>query len=134
MENQDKTSKVRKENKGRREFIGAAAAALFAGVVITITGCNEDDKVVGGGNGGGATGDFYGDIANNHGHSAKVTKAQIATGGAITLSIMGTAYHDHTITITADQMALLKAGTEIHTGLVSTIGDSHTHSVMLMKA
>ena len=30
--------------QGRRTFIGAAAAALFAGIAIQITGCSTDDK------------------------------------------------------------------------------------------
>jgi hypothetical protein len=45
---------------GRREFIGAAAAALFAGVVVQITGCGGTDD---GGNQAPQNGDVTGAIS-----------------------------------------------------------------------
>jgi hypothetical protein len=113
---------------GRREFIGAAAAALFAGVVIQITGCSKDS---GTGSEGGA-GDAVGSISGNHPtpHSAVVTKAKIDAGGDVTLDIQGAASHSHTISLTAADMATLKA--KGHVMLTSTEGgsDPHTHVVM----
>lgn len=108
----------------RREFLGAAAAALFAGVAIAILGCNEDK-------GSGPEpepGDISGAISGNHGHSAIVTKAQIDAGGAVTLHIQGGAGHDHTVSLTAEDMAALKTSGGSVTKTSSTT-NSHSHSV-----
>jgi hypothetical protein len=112
----------------RREFLGAAAAALFAGVTITLLGCG-DDKSTGDTAG---TGDIEGDISGNHGHKAVVTKAQIDAGGALDLHIQNTASHDHTVSLSADDMAKLKAGQMVTVETSSGGQPSHTHSVMFM--
>ena len=135
MENQVKAESGEKATEGqmeinsRRRFIGAAAAALFAGVVITLTGC-DDDK------GNGSTGgtDRVGTVTNNHGHVVKVTKAQIDAGVDLTLNIQGTADHSHTLTLTSDHLQTLKSGGMIHMGLETAEGGSplHTHVVMFM--
>ncbi|MEO7424174.1 MAG: hypothetical protein ABI036_03240 [Fibrobacteria bacterium] len=113
---------------GRREFIGAAAAALFAGVVIQITGCSKDS---GTGSDGGA-GDAVGSIDDNHPapHSAVVTKVQIDAGGGVTLDIQGAANHSHTLSLSTTDMATLKA--KGHVMLTSSEGGAspHTHMVM----
>lgn len=114
------------EGMGRREFIGAAAAALFAGVVITVTGCSEDDPA-----GPAADGSVSGTIANNHGHSVTLTKAQIDAGAAVTLTFSGGG-HTHTVSLTAEQVALVKSGAGVHTGLASSTTNDHSHGVMFM--
>ena len=116
-----------KSGTSRREFLGAAAAALFAGISITILGCGEDS-------GTGPTvedGDISGQISGNHGHKAVVKKAQIDAGGAVTLDIQGSAGHSHTVSLTADDMAeLKKPGGMVTKDSSST--NSHNHSVMFM--
>jgi hypothetical protein len=114
---------------GRREFLGAAAAALFAGVVIQITGCSSDDNPA---SSQGGNGDVTGFISENHPspHKAVITKAMVDAGGAIDLDITGSAGHSHTVSLTADQMALIKS--KLHVMLDSSAGgsDSHKHMVM----
>ena len=119
-----------KHGIGRREFIGAAAAALFAGVVIQITGCNSKDSSPT----GASDGDVVGAIADNHPtpHSAIIKKASIDAGGAIDLDIQGAANHTHTVSLTADQMALIKAKGMVTVTSTSGGSDPHTHSVMFM--
>lgn len=114
----------------RREFLGAAAAALFAGVTITLLGCG-DDKGTGDTAG---SGDIAGEISGNHGHQAIVTKAQIDAGGAVTLHIQHNAGHDHTVSLTAEQMAQLKGGgmVTVESSTSSDASNPHTHSVMFM--
>jgi hypothetical protein len=110
----------------RRQFLGAAAAALFAGISITVLGCGDDS-----GTGPTAeTGDKVGEISGNHGHQAIIKKAQIDAAGAVTLDIRGSAGHTHSVSLTADEMAGLKSGTMV-TKDSSTTNDHH-HQVMFM--
>jgi hypothetical protein len=111
---------------GRREFIGAAAAALFAGVAIQIVGCSDSTS-----SGPGIT-DAVGDISENHStpHSAIVTKVQIETGGTISIDITGKADHTHTLTLTPDYMDLLKAKEMVMQ--VTNEGGSPSHQHMVM--
>jgi hypothetical protein len=114
------------EGMGRREFIGAAASALFAGVVITVTGCSEDDPA-----GPAKDGSVSGTIANNHGHSVTITKAQIDAGGEVTLTFTGGA-HSHTVTLAPAQVAMIKSGAGVHSDCVSTTTEGHSHNLMFM--
>jgi hypothetical protein len=113
---------------GRRTFIGSAAAALFAGVLIQITGCTTDDKE------DAPSGSLTGSIAGNHGHSAVITKAILDAGGAVVLDIRGSAGHTHTVSLSADEMVTLKAKGHVMTDTSirseSTADDKHTHMVM----
>lgn len=109
----------------RREFLGAAAAALFAGITVTLIGCGDE-----------ATGpkaepgDMVGQIDKNHGHSAIIKKAVLEAGGALDLDIKGSAGHTHTVSLSADEMTTLKNG-----GMVTKTSSTtdHAHSVMFMS-
>ena len=119
-----------KRGIGRREFIGAAAAALFAGVVIQITGCDSKDSSPT----APATGDVVGSISNNHPtpHSAVIKKASIDAGGAVDLDIQGAANHNHVVSLSAADMATLKAKGMVTKESASGGADPHTHTVMFM--
>jgi len=68
-------------------------------------------------------------ISANHGHVLVVSKADVVAGAEKTYSIQGTALHDHLVTVTASDFALLAANTTIMK--VSTETDhSHTCTVM----
>ncbi len=110
---------------GRREFIGTAAAALFAGIAIQLTGCSSDEST----GPKAEAGDKVGTVADNHSspHVAVIKKAQLDATGAITLDIAGSAGHSHKVEITADNMVAIKAGT--HTMLQSSTTNSHSHSI-----
>lgn len=111
----------------RREFLGTAAAALFTGIAITVTGCGEESSTGPGAN----AGDIAGSISGNHGHSAVITKAQLDAGGGVTLDITGSAGHAHTVTLSADQIATIKTGT--HVEVPSSTTNTHTHTVGFHK-
>ena len=71
-------------------------------------------------------------ISANHGHSLTIPAADVDSTVSKTYSIMGTADHDHTITLTPAQLAMIKVMSAIV--VTSTIGGSmnfpsHTHSV-----
>ena len=71
-------------------------------------------------------------ISGNHGHLLTVPTADLDSTTAKTYGIMGTALHDHTVTLTAAQLAQLKAGQTVT--VTSTVTDapsigSHSHDV-----
>jgi hypothetical protein len=105
----------------RREFSRAALLAMFAGVVITITDCGSSSPT------GVTGGDKVGAISANHGHSAVVTEAQQTAANAIQLNIQGTASHSHTVTLAADEVRAIAAGTR--TAKESTNDSGHSHTV-----
>ncbi len=114
---------------GRRQFLGAAAAALFAGIAVQILGCDSSTgtsgEIVA------KTGAIAAPSEDNHPvpgqHIATLTQAQVDAGGAMTVHIQGNAGHDHTISLAASDMAAIKAGTTI--SQMSTSTDGHTHTV-----
>lgn len=112
-----------KHGIGRREFLGAAAAALFAGVAIQITGCTTESDSP-----SAQAGDETGSIAENHGHSAVITKVTLDAGGTVTLDIKGSADHTHSLELTADDVAKIKANT--HVMKPSTVTGGHQHTIM----
>jgi hypothetical protein len=77
-------------------------------------------------------------IANNHAapymHALTFAKTDVDLTSAQTYSIQGSALHDHTITLSAAQLATLKAGGSVTVTSTSTdapgIGP-HTHDVMV---
>ena len=70
-------------------------------------------------------------IAGNHGHVLVVSKADVAAGIDKTYNIQGVALHDHTVTVTAAQFAMLAANTSISTVSSPTV---HTHGITVTCA
>ena len=107
----------------RREFTISSAMAALSGVVITMAGCDESsnsttpDPVE----------DVVGVVAQNHGHSAVVTSAQLGAGNTIVLAIQGTANHAHSVELTGAELSQIQQGTQVMK--TSTSNASHTHNV-----
>lgn len=70
----------------------------------------------------GATG-----ITDNHGHALQIPVADLNSATAMTYNIQGTAGHGHDVTLTAAQLAQLKAGQSVT--VTSTMTFSHAHDV-----
>ena len=110
----------------RREFIGAAATALLAGVAIQLTGCYSND-----GYGtsptpsSGVNGSIAAPDTENHGHVANLTQTQVDAGAAVSLDISGVAGHSHTVDLTVQDMTDIKAGKKV-VKAASNIGHYHT--------
>lgn len=122
---------------GRREFLGTLARFTIAGLVIGLVGCTTEPETESSAQpapGGGCpqpglakpAADRSGTIASNHGHVAIVTTAQ-QDGTAFNLSIQGSSGHDHTLALTTQDLADLKAGTQVVK--TSSTGGGHTHVV-----
>jgi hypothetical protein len=121
-----------KSGMDRREFLGATTKAALGVVVFQIMGCDKEETT-----GPGVVVNRNGSIESNHAsgneHKVIITKVQLDAGGELTLSIKGNADHDHTVTISAENMAKLKSGGVVHM-LESASGGSpaHTHMVHFM--
>jgi len=124
----------------RKQFLQAAAGGT---VVLLVQAC-------GGGGGSssstgmaGNTGGAYGGMAqpagcgattitNNHGHALSIPFADLDSTTAKVYSIAGTAGHDHMITLTAAELAMIKAGGSVTvtstTTNVAPFG-AHSHDV-----
>jgi hypothetical protein len=106
----------------RREFSRESVLAMLAGVVITVSGCGDDDPT---GPSGGS--DVTGNVSANHGHVATVRGADITAGGAINLDIRGQADHPHTVTLTATQVQQIANRQQVT--VTSTTEVAHQHTV-----
>lgn len=118
----------------RRRFLGTLASFVVAGLAVHIVGCTRTDPVSSGTPApeggdcalGKAAVDRSGDISSNHGHEAVVTTAQQDAETAFDLNIMGSSGHNHTISLTSQDLADLKAGTEVVKTSSNVNGHAHT--------
>jgi len=116
----------------RREFTVESVLALLAGVTITITGCGgtsssptSPSTTPSGGSTGG-TQDVSGVISDNHGHTATIKGADIVAADAVVLHIQGGATHDHTVTLTSDQVRSIGARQRVSMRSSTDVGHDHT--------
>ncbi len=66
-------------------------------------------------------------IAGNHGHVLAIGAADLNSVVDITYDIHGSADHTHSVTFTAAQLALLKAGTSVN--VTTTTTNAHNHAI-----
>jgi hypothetical protein len=106
------------------------AASVVGSAAATLTGCGSDDDDGGGGDPNCVANGTNATIADNHGHTLNVAKADVSAGIDKTYDITGSAGHAHSITITAAQFATLAANNSVQ--VTSTSGGGHTHAVNVM--
>ena len=97
--------------------------AMLAGVTVTMTGCGSESLVAP----EAPPSVKLGTVGNNHGHAVLITSAQQLAGGAVSLSIQGDSSHDHTLELTAAEVATIRAGQRLEKNCVLSRG--HMHSV-----
>ena len=96
---------IQESRHTRRDFTLNAALALLAGCVITISdACGSDSPTTP----SNPPADVNGVISANHGHVAVVTTAQMTAGSALSLSIQGTAPHNHTLSLSQTDLQMLR--------------------------
>jgi hypothetical protein len=109
----------------RREFSVDALMALFAGVVITVSSCDDGPTEP-------SNGDRTGTVSANHGHVATVTNVQVMDGNAVQLNIRGSADHPHTVDLTGAEVVQIGGGQRVvkssSTDPSATFG-AHLHTV-----
>ena len=113
----------------RREFTLAAALLALSGVSITISACGGGGSSPTGGSTPPPTpsGDKVGQISANHGHTAVIAAAKLATPTDINLDIKGTSGHTHHVLLSSAEVTAI-AGTTRVTKTSST-DDGHSHDV-----
>lgn len=113
----------------RREFTLAAALLALSGVSITISACGGGGSSPTGGSTPPPTpsGDKVGQISANHGHSAVIVAAKLASPVDIALDIKGTASHTHTVVLSAAEVTLIAGNTKVTK--TSTTDGGHSHDV-----
>ena len=109
----------------RREFTFEWALAVLAGATITITGCGDDDDP--GTSPSPQAGDRVGVVSANHGHTAIVTAATLASPTSVTINMRAQATHDHTLTLTAAEVTSIAANARVEK--TSSTDDGHNHTV-----
>lgn len=130
-------------NLTRKRFLGTLAGLGGGTVLLWLQGCGGGGGGGGGmgGGGGGVGGGYGGDggggemgcgatgaaISGNHGHTLTIDEADLDAATDKTYNIMGTAGHDHTVTFTVAQLAMLKDGQAVV--VTSTSTSAHMHTV-----
>ena len=122
-----------RETLDRREFTLAAVLAALSGVTITVSACG----------GGGSSpsspsqpapaptatpsaGDKSATISANHGHTARITGAQLAAGAGVTLQLTVGDGHTHSVTLNAAGVTQIAGGTRVSEESSNDTGHSHT--------
>lgn len=108
----------------RRDFLKSASRVLGCGLAVPFTGClfalNPESPVS-------EVQDELGSIDDNHDHRALITRAQLVSGGALTLDISGTSTHPHTVLLSAKNVVDIRAGKYVV--VRSTVDWGHDHGV-----
>jgi hypothetical protein len=71
-------------------------------------------------------------ISANHGHTLTVSQADVTAGVLKMYSIMGTAAHDHSVSISSNSFDTLKSGQSVM--ITSTTNSGHSHNVTIVCA
>jgi hypothetical protein len=126
-----------KKMLGRREFTVASAMAVLSGVAITVTGCGGSSDSPASPSTAptpaapaptpAPSANTVGTVGSNHGHSAVITAAELASTTEVVLDIQGTSSHPHSVRLTVDELTAIAAGQRV--SKESSEDASHTHSV-----
>lgn len=116
-------------NMTRKEFLAGMAGGT---VVLLFQGCGGGGGSDSGSNTPPATTCGAAAISANHGHALTIARADLDSATDKVYSIMGSATHDHTVTLTPAMLATLKAGTQVV--VTSSTGASHNHDVTVSCA
>ena len=112
----------------RREFTLQSAMAILSAATITISGCGGGSSPAPSPspNPNPGSSDAVGSISGNHGHSAVITSAQLTAANSVTLGIMGTADHPHTVEVTAAEVTQIGAKQRVAKPSTTDAGHQHT--------
>ena len=113
----------------RREFTVQSALAILSGVVITVSGCDEDLPPM-----SPTLNDVSGSVSANHAqpHVVTVTGAQITAGTSLTLTLTGTPTHTHTVDLTAGDLGTIRNRQPVTKA--TTTDNGHSHEVTFTPA
>ena len=108
----------------RREFTRESVLAILAAATITITACNDGDNGLGPSPPAGAR---EGVVSAKHGHRAIVWAAQLNSNSTVTVDMRFRATHNHTLLLTALELASISENGRVVKN--SSTDDGHSHTV-----
>jgi hypothetical protein len=112
----------------RRTFVRGSFLALLGGATVTIVGCAGTSPTAPSvPSAAPPPRDVPGTVATNHGHSAMITAANMSAGGGLSLSIRGTASHDHMVELSAAELEQIRNFQVVEK---RSTGTGHTHMVV----
>jgi hypothetical protein len=111
----------------RRKFAAESAWALLGAATVTLAGCGGGGAAANPAAASAPPTDRVGSISSNHGHTAVIVAAQLVTGGALELDLRGTSAHGHTVSLSATEVASIRAGARVEK---ESSGSPHTHTVV----
>lgn len=123
---------------GRRHVLAMIGAALFTGglQLLPATGCSGPDANPGPGTGVDplppVTAEEVGIVFDNHQHDAVLSRWELEAGEPIVLHIKGHSGHDHTLTLTAEDIAAIRRGKPL--SRMSSNDWGHDHRVTFNRA
>ena len=118
------------ERLRRRDFTATGLMVLFGGMVFTVASCGSDTSS-GSPTAPSGTG-RVGIISANHSHTAVLTAARLAAGGAVVLDIRASASHPHRVELSAGEVAQARDGQRLAKTSSSDFGTGfgdHSHLV-----
>ena len=116
----------------RRQITALAAMALLGGATITIASCGGTPS----GPSAGFTplpsptptcpsGAACGVVSSDPSHTAMITAAQLAAGGALVLDILGNSTHSHLVQLSADEVVAVREHRHVEKRSSVELGHSH---------
>jgi hypothetical protein len=122
---------MRSEFNSKRRSVSVGVALALLGIpTITITGCGGSSPTNPGLTPPPSSGDIQGSISANHGHSVRISAAQLQAGGALTLLFtegFDPWNHTHFIGLTLNEVAQIRNGQRV--SMTSSSSEAHTHNV-----
>lgn len=114
----------------RREFLSHAVLAFLSGVAVTLTACGkrEDEEEETTQRTTQSAQGLSASVANNHGHSAFISSAQLSANQSLILNIQGSAAHNHTVSLTSAEVNAIRQGSRV-TKSSSLQTDGHAHTI-----
>lgn len=95
-------------------LIGMGSIPLGMGCPADGEGCDTDPDV---------------EIAANHGHRLEISLDEVLDGDPVSYDIRGDATHNHTVSLTAQQLDELRRGGELE--VTSSVDDAHSHQITI---
>lgn len=116
---------------GRRDFTARGILLLLSGVTVTIAAaCGGSSSPAAPSPSPtptpAATDVTASSISNNHGHIATISAAMITAANSVTLNIQGNATHNHTIALSATEVAQAAAKQKVAKDSSTDNGHNHT--------
>lgn len=71
------------------------------------------------------------DISNNHGHKGFISYESVIIGDQITIDIQGDSGHPHTITLTEEDLSVLRK--KLFVDVKSSVDAKHSHMVRITR-